>query len=111
VDALLTVVAIMAGAYLAAVLMPGWRWLAGLAAVGALVGLAVWFAWVERQTDGLAAGLSALLVLSVAGVFTLGLAVRALVLWRGWTGWQSALATTLGALIWLGAIFWMIWTS
>jgi hypothetical protein len=111
VDVLLTVLAIMVGAYLAPVLMPGWRWLAGLSAVGAMAGLTVWFAWVERQTDGLAAGVSALLVLSVAGVFTLGLAVRALVLWRGWTGGRAALATTLGAVIWLGAIFWMIWTS
>jgi hypothetical protein len=111
VDVLLTVLAIMAGAYVTPVLMPGWRWLAGLAAVGTLAALAVWFAWVERQTDGLAAGVSALLVLSVGGVFTLGLVVRALVLWRGWTGGREALATTLGALVWLGAIFWMFWTS
>ena len=110
-DALLAVVLIMAGAYFAPMLMPGWRWLAGLAAAGALVGSGLWFGWVKQQTDGLAAGLTALLVLAVAAVFVLGLAVRALVLWRGWTGGRAALAMGLGALLWLGAIFWLVWTS
>ena len=110
-DALLTAFAIMAAGYLLPVLMPGWRWLTGLAALGALVGLALWFGWVERQTDGLAAGVAALFTLSVAGVFALGVAVRALVLWRGWTGGRAVLASVLGALIWLGAIFWFVWTS
>lgn len=110
-DALLAVVLILAGGYFLPALMPGWRWLAGLATAGALVGLGVWFGWVERQTDGLAVGLTAMLVLSVAAVFALGPAVRALVLWRGWTGGRAALATALGALLWLGAIFWLIWTS
>ena len=101
----------MAGGYLAPVVMPDWRWLAGLAALGALAGLAVWFGWVARQTDGLAAGVAGLLTLSVGGVFTLGVAVRGLVLWRGWTGARAVVPATLGTLIWLGAIFWLIWTS
>ncbi|MCU0828594.1 MAG: hypothetical protein MUE52_14595 [Tabrizicola sp.] len=110
-DALLTVLAVMVAGYALPLLMPGWRWLAGLAAAGALAGLGVWFAWVDRQTDGLAAGVAALLTLSVAAVFALGLAVRALVLWRGWTGGRAALAITSGTLIWLSVIFWLIWTS
>ena len=110
-DALLTVLVVMAAGYAVPSLMPGWRWLAGLAAAGTLLGLAVWFGWVERQTDGLGAGVAALFTLSVAAVFAWGMAVRALVLWRGWTGGRAALAVTLGALVWLGALFWLVWTS
>lgn len=110
-DVLLTVLAVMVAGYVVPLLMPGWRWLAGLATAGALLGLAVWFGWVDQQTDGLARGVAALFTLSVAAVFALGVAVRALVLWRGWTGGRAVLTTALGALVWLGALFWLIWAS
>lgn len=99
-DALLTALVIVAGGYAVPVLMPSGRWLAGLAALGAVAAFAAWFGWVERQTDGLAAGVAALLVLSVAAAFALGVLVRALVLWRGWTGGRAAMATGLGAVLW-----------
>jgi hypothetical protein len=108
-DILVLFLLIMAGCYLAPTLMPGWRWLAALAGAGTLAGLGLWFGWVEQQTDSLSSGLSALFVLFVGGALTLGVAVRATVLWRHWTGRQAVLATGFGAVLLVAGVAWVLW--
>lgn len=110
-DVLALFLLIMGGCYLAPILMPGWTWLAALAGAGALAGLGLWFGWVEQQTDSISSGLSALFVLSVGGALTLGVAVRALVLWRHWTGREAVLATGVGAAFLIAGMVWLFWAS
>lgn len=101
----------MAGCYLAPILMPGWTWLAGLVGAGGLAGLGLWFGWVEQQTDSISSGLAELFVLYTGGALALGVAVRAVVVWRHWTGRQAVLANGLGAVILVAAVAWLFWAS
>jgi hypothetical protein len=108
-DILVLFLLIVAGCYLAPLLMPGRAWLLGLAGVGVLAGLGLWFGWVEQQTDSLGSGISALFVMSVGGALALGVVVRAIMLWRGWTGGKAVTAGVIGALVWVAAIAWALW--
>lgn len=102
---------IMAGCYLAPILMPGWTWLLGLAGVGAMAGLGLWFGWVEQQTDSISSGISALFVMCLGGALTMGVAVRAVVLWQHWTGRRAALATGFGAVLLVAGVAWFFLAS
>lgn len=93
------------GLYLGPQLAPSGRWLALLAAGGAVLAVIVWFAWVEQQTSSIGSGVAALLVLLGAGTAALGVAVRAVVLWRGWQGGQMTLAVLGGAGLWVAGLF------
>lgn len=110
-DILVLFLLIMAGCYLAPILMPGWTWLAALAGAGALAGLGLWFGWVEQQTDSISSGLSALFVMCVGGALTLGVAVRAVVLLRHWTGREAVLANGFGAVLLVAGVAWLFWAS
>ncbi len=110
-DILVLFLVIMAGCYLAPILMSGWRWLAALAAAGAVAGLGLWFGWVEQQTDSISSGIAGLFVLCAAGALALGVAVRAVVMWRHWTGWRAGLATGTGAVLLVAGVVWFFWSS
>lgn len=110
-DVLLLFLLMMAGCYLAPVVMPGWKWLAALAGGGALAGLVLWFGWVEPQTDSISSGIAALFVLCLGAALAFGVAVRSVVLWQHWTGWSAGMATGLGAVLLVAWVLWFFWVS
>ena len=76
------------------------RMLAGIAAGGAVVGLALWFGWVEQLPQGLGNVAQAVAVVVTAAAFGLGVVVRALVLLGRKRGWPKAADAVLS----LGAV-------
>lgn len=66
------------------------RALAGIAAAGAIVLVALWFGWVEQLPQGLGNVAQAIGVVSAAAALLLGVAVRALVLSGRKRGWPKA---------------------
>jgi hypothetical protein len=106
-DVLVTILLVMLGLYLAPQAAVNLRWLAGLAAVLAVVGLVAWFGWAERQPSSIGSGVAGLLVLLAAGAAGLGVLVRALVLWRGRHGGWTATVVILGAGLILAAMLWI----
>lgn len=93
------------GLYIAPQMAPNGRWLTGVAAAAAVLGVIVWFAWVGQQTSSIGAGVAAFLVMLGGATAALGIAVRAVVLWRGWEDGRMILAVLGGVGLWVAALF------
>ena len=73
--------------------------------------MGLWFGWVEQETNSISSGVSALFVMCLGGALTLGVAVRAVVLWQHWTGGRAALATGFGAVLLVAGVAWFFLAS
>lgn len=93
------------GLYLGPQLAHTGRVLALVAAGGVVLAGVVWVAWVEQQTSSIGAGVAAFLVMLGAATAALGVAVRAVVLWRDWDGGRMILAVLGGAGLWVAGLF------
>lgn len=89
----------LAGLYLVPHLAPDRRWLAAIAGLAVAGGLVYWWAWVARQGDPFAYAVGVMTVIICGMAAATGLAVRAVVLRRGWRGRRRAMAVGLGGAV------------
>jgi hypothetical protein len=90
--------------YLSPLLVARWRGLVILAGVLTLIGLGVWYGWVEQQSSSIGAGVTGFIVLLGATAAGLGLLIRGLILWAGWQGARAGLAFCAGMALLVGGV-------